>query len=80
MFGTDWHMLARLDDHRKFLNIYRRQYAQMVDDDAAVQKFLGGNAMRFLGLVKGGKNAERLARYYAAKNLPKPDWLVAIED
>lgn len=79
MFGTDWHMLARLDDHRKFLNVYRRHYVQMVDDDAAVQKFLGGNAMRFLGLVKAGKNAERLARYYAAKNLPKPDWLAAIE-
>lgn len=80
MFGTDWHMLARLDDHRKFLKIYRRQYAKMIDDDAAVQKFLGSNAMRFLGLVKGGANAERLVRYYAAKSLPKPDWLAAIED
>jgi predicted TIM-barrel fold metal-dependent hydrolase len=79
MFGTDWHMLARLDDHQKFLKIYRGQYEKMVDDEVAVQKFLGGNAMGFLGLVTGGKNAKRLAQYYTAKNLPKPDWLSAIE-
>ncbi len=78
MFGTDWHMLARLDNHRKFLKIYRRHYRRMVDGDTAQQNFLGGNAMRFLGLVKDGRNAQRLATYYATRGLPKPDWLTDI--
>lgn len=76
MFGSDWFMLASMPDHDAFLATYRRLFSDRFGEAAAAD-FLGGNALRFLGLSgEGSKNADRLRAFYA-RHAPDrvPDWL-----
>lgn len=77
MFGSDWYMVAIHPEHDRFLDQYEEAYRDAFGDDAT-DAFLGGTAMRFLGLDDAGSgNSKRLAARYA-KYAPgrEPDWLL----
>jgi predicted TIM-barrel fold metal-dependent hydrolase len=78
MFGSDWFMLASFPNHEQFLDTYRDLFKQQFGDSAA-KDFMGGNALRFLGLADpGSKNADRLRTHYSRHAPDKtPDWLAA---
>lgn len=75
MFGTDWHILATKRDSATYTDIYREQYRQRFGDEATRALF-AGNAEKFLGLLPGGKNRQRLQQFYTRKNRQQPAWLV----
>ena len=85
LFGMDWHVIVRLRRFRGFKSTYVRVlrdrcgwYPEQVDD------FLGGNALRFLGLLpldtpttEGWTgNRMRLGDYYARNGITPPQWFV----
>jgi hypothetical protein len=45
-----------------------------------IDRFLGGNALEFLGLLPGGKNRERLENFYAKKKIAPPKWFTDTAD
>jgi predicted TIM-barrel fold metal-dependent hydrolase len=49
MYGTDWHMIARLDNHKSYFDTFREAF-----DDARLrahaQLFFYGNAVRYLNI------------------------------
>jgi predicted TIM-barrel fold metal-dependent hydrolase len=75
-FGSDWFMLAMYPEHERFLEEYRSRYLAQFGEDASA-KFLGGNALRFLGFDSAANaNAARLLeryRIHAPDRVPK--WL-----
>lgn len=78
MFGSDWYMVAIHPEHEQFLDQYEAAYRRVFGNDAT-EAFLGGTAMRFLGLDDAASgNSRRLAARYA-KYAPgrEPDWLLA---
>jgi predicted TIM-barrel fold metal-dependent hydrolase len=83
LFGIDWHVIARVPDYANFKARYVEllQEAKIFEDD--IDDFLGGNAMRFLGLLPLGtdgewtKNRQRLADYYQRNEIDPPTWFTA---
>jgi predicted TIM-barrel fold metal-dependent hydrolase len=85
LFGMDWHVIVRLPLFRRFKSTYMRVLGQRCGwSSEQVDDFLGGNALRFLGLLpldtraSGGwtGNRRRLADYYAANHIAPPRWFV----
>jgi predicted TIM-barrel fold metal-dependent hydrolase len=83
LFGTDWHVFTRIDNFQTFLETYTHLLKEgQIFDDAEIEKFLGGNALRFLGLMPVGtpaeqgwsKNRERLSQFYQRENIDPPAW------
>lgn len=76
MFGTDWYMLALHPRHEDFLATYESEFRQRFGDDRT-QRFLGGNALSFLGFgEQQNQNAQRLrARYERYAPERTPEWL-----
>jgi predicted TIM-barrel fold metal-dependent hydrolase len=79
LFGTDWHILKRLKNFKEFKN----KYIEILTDEdlfssEEIENFLGGNALKFLGLYKGSKNFERLKRFYKKANINPPKWFNSI--
>ncbi|WP_405064997.1 amidohydrolase family protein [Kribbella sp. NBC_01510] len=76
MFGSDWFMQALLPAHDQFLDSYRSHYRKAFGV-AATKRFLGRNALRFLGFDNpGNRNALRLRRRYQLLAPDRiPDWL-----
>ncbi|TCO42563.1 amidohydrolase family protein [Kribbella antiqua] len=76
MFGSDWFMQALLPAHDQFLDSYRSQYRKAFGV-AATKRFLGRNALRFLGFDDpGNRNAMRLRQRYQLLAPDRiPDWL-----
>ncbi len=75
LFGSDWHVLKRLKRYEDF----RREYVGVLRhggffNDDEIDGFLGGNALRFLGLLPGGRNRERLATFYRSHGFEEPGW------
>jgi predicted TIM-barrel fold metal-dependent hydrolase len=86
LFGIDWHVITRADNYEQF----KDRYVGVLGDegiftDEQIEDFLGGNALRFLGLLPLGtdpgvgwtKNRERLQRFYDDNNINAPDWFTA---
>lgn len=78
LFGIDWHVIKRVKNFSNF----KARYVDVLQDgnlftDEEVEDFLGGNALRFLGLLPGEKNRERLAKFYADHNIEPPGWYKA---
>jgi predicted TIM-barrel fold metal-dependent hydrolase len=76
MYGSDWFMVAMQPGYEKFLREYQDNYTAAFDEEMA-SKFLGGNALSFLGFDDpANKNTLRLAARYK-KFAPdrKPAWL-----
>ncbi len=84
MYGSDWFMLALAPKNDEFLSRYRKLYAAAVDDDeASLERFLGGAALDFLGFSEaarqeGNRNGDRLRARYAEHAPDRvPDWLAS---
>ncbi|MDD5087920.1 MAG: amidohydrolase family protein [bacterium] len=75
LFGTDWHVFIREEKHRDMHTEYEdvlRQAGGLTDTEIA--DFLGGNALRFLGLRPGDRNRGRLTQFYQDHNITPPEW------
>ena len=77
MYGSDWFMEAIHPQPERFLQSYRTAYDQYFGDPSATAGFMGGNALRFLGLDDpANENAIRLrARYDRFAPGAAPAWL-----
>jgi predicted TIM-barrel fold metal-dependent hydrolase len=77
MYGTDWFMEAIHPQPERFLQSYRAAYDRHFGDRAATARFMGDNALRFLGFDDpANKNAVRLrARYDRFAPGQAPAWL-----
>ncbi|MHC5037887.1 MAG: amidohydrolase family protein [Planctomycetota bacterium] len=80
LFGIDWHIVKRVRNYPDFL----RCYLDVLQGDALfseeeIADFLGGNALRFLGLTPGGKNRERLRAFYRTHGINPPAWFEGLE-
>ncbi len=75
LFGTDWHVLKRVKNYKKFKDGYVEVLKHSnLFTDAEIEDSLGGNAMNFLGLLPGGKNRQRLQNFYTKKGITPPKW------
>ena len=75
MFGTDWFMVASHRHHEEFLTRFRKEYEARFDAPA-VEAFLGGTALSFLGFDDpANKNNIRLRARYDQGGFAKPAWL-----
>jgi predicted TIM-barrel fold metal-dependent hydrolase len=79
MFGTDFWMNTLSPNHRDYFTIFEKYYGQAFGDDAR-DRFLGGNALRWLGIVgeddqpdPANENRKRLVDFYGSH--PRPAWL-----
>lgn len=75
LFGIDWHVIKRVKNFDNF----KDKYVEVLSHDnlfsrGEIDDFLGTNALRFLGLLPGGKNRERLEAFYKAKKIDPPKW------
>jgi predicted TIM-barrel fold metal-dependent hydrolase len=75
LYGTDWHVLKRIEGYREFLVHYLRVLEETgMYDDHDLDRFRGGNALEFLGLLPGGANRTRLLRLYQSHGTTIPEW------
>jgi predicted TIM-barrel fold metal-dependent hydrolase len=88
MFGIDWHVISRVKGFRDFKN----RYVELLIDnnifsENEIDDFLGGNALRFLGLLPVGteqkkgwsQNRERLKSFYKTNHIEPPEWFASAE-
>ena len=78
MFGTDFWLNALAAEHRQFLDVFRDEIEGHFGVPAR-DEFMGGNALRFLGLRgeddepdPANLNRQRLIAFYEGN--PVPDW------
>lgn len=75
LFGTDWHVLKRVKNYKKFKDGYVAVLKHNnLFTDAEIENFLGGNAMNFLGLLPGSKNRQRVQKFYDDNRIDYPEW------
>jgi predicted TIM-barrel fold metal-dependent hydrolase len=83
LFGIDWHVIARVDHYTEFLERYRRVLGESgIFTAKEMRGFLGGNALRFLGLLppskkdknRWSKNWVRLKAFYRKNRIRPPQW------
>jgi predicted TIM-barrel fold metal-dependent hydrolase len=78
LFGIDWHVIKRVKNFENFKEDYLKVLRHKnLFTDTEIDDFLGGNALRFLGLLPGGKNRRRLEKFYECKNIELPEWFKA---
>jgi predicted TIM-barrel fold metal-dependent hydrolase len=75
LYGSDWHVLRRIKGYREFLDRYEQVLtASGLYDRAQLDRFRGGNALEFLGLIAGGANRQRLLAFYQSNGITIPEW------
>jgi hypothetical protein len=75
MYGSDWTMLGREPGHERYLSAVENVLGSIMDA-AALQRCMGLNAGRWLGLGPEGKNRGRIERYRKSHGLSY-EWLGA---
>lgn len=83
LFGIDWHVIERVEQYAAFPQRYREvlQEGGIFTADE-FRDFLGGNALRFLGLLppsgkekrRWSKNWSRLKSFYRKNHIRPPKW------
>lgn len=73
MYGSDFHMIVRAEDNKKFMKRYLDAYSDHFNEGNTTL-FMSGNARRFLGLLPGGENRNRLYQFYTRNELELPGW------
>jgi len=74
MYGSDWHMTVATEQVREYFGSFREAWLARYGAEATAD-FMGGNALRFLGLgPDGGGNRGRLTSFYARLGLAEPAW------
>jgi len=87
MYGTDWEMTLTQGSVDKYLEDFIELFEELeprADFRAAgltnlAERFLGWNAVNWLGLRKGDKARGRLDTFYARHRVPEPDWLKKVD-
>jgi predicted TIM-barrel fold metal-dependent hydrolase len=75
LYGSDWHVLRRINKYAAFPDRYRQIMLKTgFYEEPSLPDFLGGNAMRFLGLLPGEANYKRLDRFYKSHHMEPPAW------
>ena len=83
LFGIDWHVITRVEHYETFLENYRRILeGGGIFDKKAMRDFLGGNALRFMGVLppsrkargRWSKNWKRLKSFYRKNRIRQPKW------
>jgi predicted TIM-barrel fold metal-dependent hydrolase len=78
LFGIDWHVIKRVANFENFKDRYIEVLKnESLFSDDEIDAFLGGNALKFLGLLPGGKNRERLSQFYQTQSIDPPAWFKA---
>jgi predicted TIM-barrel fold metal-dependent hydrolase len=79
MFGTDYWMNTLSPGHRDYLSVFEQHFRETFGEDAQ-RMFMGGNALRWLGIAgdenqpdRENANRKRLMAFYGPH--PLPDWL-----
>lgn len=83
MYGTDWTMILPQHNVERYLSDFMDVMARVeaAEPGVAVRQtslsnaFFGQNAASFLGLRPGMRNRKRLEAFYAARQVPQPDWM-----
>jgi predicted TIM-barrel fold metal-dependent hydrolase len=79
LFGTDWHVLKRVPNFKEFKDKFIEVLKHEDNfNNVEIQNFLGGNALKFLGLYKGSKNLKRLEKFYKDQYINPPEWFKSI--
>jgi predicted TIM-barrel fold metal-dependent hydrolase len=81
LFGIDWHIIKRVKKFEQFKDKYVKilKHRNLFTNEE-IDDFLGGNAVKFLGLLpKAGKrkkdgNWERLKKFYKNHKIDPPKW------
>ncbi|MGB3340730.1 MAG: amidohydrolase family protein, partial [bacterium] len=77
LFGIDWHVIKRKENFEHFMERYIEILKHNnLFSDKELEDFLGGNALRFLGVLPGGQNRDRLLTFYKKHNIKKPKWFI----
>ncbi|WP_170378653.1 amidohydrolase family protein [Ruegeria atlantica] len=66
MYGSDWTMLGRENQHAGYYNDVRKALKESVLEKSDQIAILGANALRYLGLDRRGKQFKRLTGYFKA--------------
>jgi predicted TIM-barrel fold metal-dependent hydrolase len=77
LFGIDWHVIKRVENFINFKRDYITVLGESGLNSAEIDAFLGGNALKFLGLLPGGKNRNRLKDFYLYNHIEEPQWFKA---
>lgn len=86
LFGTDWHPLVKEKCYNSFSGTLNHIFQELIREKNNVcsqsdnDKFLGLNAVNFLGLNKNAANRNRLEEFYLKHNISKPKWVKKLED
>ncbi|NQT23916.1 amidohydrolase family protein [candidate division KSB1 bacterium] len=81
LYGSDWHVLRRMNNYESFMDRYIEIMAETgFYDEKSQDDFLGLNAMKFLGLNPGGQNRARLESFYKTHKITPPPWFQAAND
>jgi predicted TIM-barrel fold metal-dependent hydrolase len=81
LYGSDWHVLRRVKNYRSFMYCYQKVLRDAgFYTESGMADFLGGNALEFLGLTPGGRNRERLKKFYGEHRIAPPRWFESIEE
>lgn len=83
LFGIDWHVITRADHYEEF----KDRFVKVLEDPQIftpqdIDRFLGGNALEFLGLLPIGTapasgwtgNRKRLEDFYRRNGITPPGW------
>lgn len=81
MYGSDWHMIAQIENWAGYSEGMRRYLSclNLQDLHAAERRFFFKNAARFFGLYKEQPNRNRLDRFLGKWKVVTPRWLEAID-
>ncbi|WP_425084706.1 amidohydrolase family protein [Ruegeria profundi] len=69
MYGSDWTMLGREDQHASYYDDVRIALSKTILSEDEKVAILGSNALRYLGLDRRGKQYDRLTQFF--KNAPQ---------
>jgi predicted TIM-barrel fold metal-dependent hydrolase len=85
LYGVDWHVITRAGRFENFMDLNLRVLREAGFTSEEIEDFLGGNALRFLGLLPLGtppsdgwsENRRRLKDFYAANAIAPQAWFTS---
>ena len=78
LYGSDWIMLGREANAERYLDVVSAAIRTVCSDDSCLDRFMWGNASRYLGLRPGEPNRMRLDHYYDKHRLDA-SWLRSLD-
>jgi len=87
MYGSDWEMLLVEKDVDNFLenfiniikDLEERTGTKSVGKHSLSDSFFGWNAVRYLGIQRGGSTRNRLEQFYTKHKIRTPDWMAKVD-